>query len=124
MSADHAAVVREALTHDPPYAESDDATALLALDALVAERDRWRAVACNVKEQGDALKAAERERDEAREELRKWEGHIYPHTYAQALAQVVALREALEQIEWYDNGFAAGVARAALARVTPTEEEQ
>jgi hypothetical protein len=42
---DHADIVREALIHGPPYAESDDMTALAALDALIAERDEYKMAA-------------------------------------------------------------------------------
>jgi len=44
-----------------------------ALDALVAERDRWRAVACNVK---DGTAAAEAERDRLREALTEAKAQI------------------------------------------------
>jgi chromosome segregation ATPase len=72
-------IVREALRES----HTDGSEPFAALDRLVAaaavrcsncaavedERDRWRAVACNVK---DGTQAAEAERDEARRERDEW----------------------------------------------------
>ena len=55
----NAAILRDTLHGNP--------LAVAALDALVAERDRWRAVACNVK---DGTQAAEAEVARLREALR------------------------------------------------------
>jgi len=67
---DHANIVREYLIHNPPYAESDDHSALAALDALVAERDEWEVAAKKISGARNRWKkraeAAEADRDEAR----------------------------------------------------------
>ena len=48
-------IVREALIHGPPYAESDDTTALAALDALVADIVRWKLKSIEITRLREAL---------------------------------------------------------------------
>jgi hypothetical protein len=62
------------------------------------------------------------ERDEAREEVRKWEAHIYPRTYAEALRRAVAA-EAERDLAIKEHGHYLRKASKAIARAEAAEAE-